>query len=231
MKVILLTLLIASGAFAKETKLVQVQGTCKIKVTPDQGSILFTAENDSKNQKDAVSKSTKQINELREKIKKFNLKHLELKTTNYNVYPIREYENNRYVDKGMRASLALEVTTSEIMRLGEVMALASELNIKNVGQLQTFLSLDEEEKTYLKCLDIASQNAKVKAQQLAKELDFKLGSVEQIIEGQMSLPTPVPMMARGMVKSMMAMDSAGAPPIEAGTQEFGLTLTVTFGIK
>jgi len=228
----LLFTLVSLNSWAKNPKQVQVQGSCQIKVTPDRGRITFTAENDSKNQKDALKKTNKQINELKEKISDLKLSHLELKNTGYYVHPIREYEKDRLVDKGMRVSLGLEVTTSEIAKIGEVIVLASDLDIKNVGQLQTFLSEKEEQKNYLRCLEIASQNAKEKAQKLANQLDFKLGGVEGIIEGAIE-QTPTPMPHRGMVKSMMAFSAESAPVsnIEVGQELFSITLQVIFGIK
>jgi len=227
----LFLILTSFSTWAKNPKQVQVQGTCQIKVTPDRGRITFTAENDSKNQKDALKKTNKQINELKEKISGLKLANLELKNTSYYVHPIREYEKDRLVDKGMRVSLGLEVTTSDIAKIGEVIVVASELDIKNVGQLQTFLSEKEEQKNYLHCLEIASQNAKEKAQKLADQLNFKLGGVEGIVEG-VTEETPSPMPRRGMVKTMMALaESAPVSNIEIGQELFSITLEVTFGIK
>src|SRR5690606_13755365 len=120
--------------------------------------LIFTAENQSKNQKEAVKKTTEQIEKLKAQIKKLNLKDLMLKNSNYNVYPVREYEKERYVDKGYKAALNLEVTTSEISRIGETMIKASEAGIINVGNLTTFLSLEKSREEYLKCLDIAADD-------------------------------------------------------------------------
>lgn len=230
MKTIFLLLLLSSVSFASELKGVQVQGSCKIQVTPDRGTISFTAENQSRNQQEAVKKTNHQINELKEKIQKLKLNHLEFKTANYSVFPVREYEKDRYIDKGIKASMTLEVTTSDIPRLGEAMVEASKVGLQNVGSLVTFLSLEKSQAEYLKCLDIASLDAKKKADQLARKLGFSVGEVLNIVESPMiSAPQPYPERAF-MNKSMLAADAAPVE-ISPGTQNYSTTIQVTFDIK
>lgn len=223
----LLLLTVSLNAIALD-KYIQVQGRCQTKVTPDRVTITFTAENQSRDQKEALTKINQQIERLKEQIKNLKLNHLELKSSSYNVYPVREYEKDKVVDKGMRVSLALEVVSSQIERMGETMALASKLGITNVSTLQTFLSLEKNQQEYLKCLDIAADDAKAKAGQLAKKLAVGLGSVVRIIESPFPVPTPV-YHEKAMMKS--AMSDTSAPAIEPGLQEFSTTIEVSFGIK
>jgi uncharacterized protein YggE len=227
MKFLLLSFFLVSCASARPNK-VQVEGTCDIKVVPDRGMISFTAENQSKDQTEAVKKTTDQMNELKVKIKNLNLKDLELKNTNYSVYPVREWEKERQVDKGTRATLTLEVTTSEIGRLGATLTEASKIGIQNVGSLQTFLSIEKAQKEYLKCLDIAAEDARVKATQLAKALDFKVGEVIKIIETPTPIETPPRPERAMMLKGMPDMTPSN---LEAGEQQFSTKLQVTFKIK
>lgn len=228
MKIILGLLIFSSVSIAKNE--IQVQGNCEVKVTPDRASLTFSAENQAKDQQVAIKKTNDQINSLKEKILKLKLENLELRNSNYNVYPVREYENNRMVDKGIKVSLSLEVTTSSISKLGEAMVQASELKINNVSSLTTFLSIKKSQEEYLKCLDIAAEDARKKADQLAKKLGFKVGEVTGIVESpkypQTPGPYPMPMM-----KGMMAMDAAAPVSIEAGQQSFSTSLQINFAIK
>ena len=226
----LLLLILAPVAFAGDLKGVQVQGNCQIKVVPDRASVSFTAENQNKDQQAAVKKTNAQINELKEKIEKLKLENAEIKTTSYSVYPVKEWEKDHYVDKGTKASMGLEITTSAISRLGEAMVEASKVGIQNVGSLNAFLSLEKSQAEYLKCLDIASQDARKKADQLAKKLDFTVGKVLNIIESPAILSAPVmekSFMARSAV---MTMDAAPVS-IDPGTQNYSTNIQVTFEIK
>ncbi len=223
-----LLLFLSPVVFASEIKGVQVQGTCNLKVVPDRGSVSFTAENQFKDQKEAVKKTNHQINSLKAAIEKLNLGQIELKTTNYSVFPVREYEKDHYVDKGTKVTMTLELTTSDIPRLGEAMVEASKAGIQNVSSLTTFLSLEKNQAEYLKCLDMASTDAHKKALQLAKKLDFSLGKVLNLIESPATVSAPYPERAF-MAKGAM-MDAAPAT-IEPGTQNFSTNIQVTFEIK
>jgi hypothetical protein len=199
-----------------------------MKVIPDRGTVSFTTENQTKDQQEAVKKTNSQMNDLKEKIQKLKLADIEFKTTNYSVYPVREYEKDHYVDKGTKASMTLEVTTSEIPRLGEAMVEASKAGIQNVGSMVTFLSLEKSQAEYLKCLDIASNDARKKADQLAKKLGFKIGDVLNVIE------TPAPQSNHFPERAMFAkgaMMDAAPVSIEAGSQIFSTNILVTFDIQ
>ena len=229
MKFLVFTLLLSTSAFALDVPQISVQGNCEIKVIPDRGTVTFSVENQSKDQKTAVSKTNDQINRLKEEIKKLNLSDIEMKNTNYSVFPVREYEKEKYVDKGIRATLALEVTTSDISRIGEAMMAASKVGIQNVGALQTFLSLEKSQKEYLKCLDIAAADARTKADQLAKKLGFKVGDVINLNEVP-NIQRPIPM-ERGVMMMKGAMADSAPTQIEAGTQNYSTNIQVTFSIK
>ena len=217
---------------AQEKNTVQVQGSCDIKVIPDRGTVTFTAENQNKDQTIAVNLTNKQINQLKDKVLGHKFKDLELKTTNYQVYPVREYEKDKLVEKGMRASLTLEITTSEISKLGELMVDASKIGIRQVGDLTTFLSLEKNREEYSKCLEVAAENARHKAERLAKKLGFKIGDVVSVLEIPNSPNPPIPMtLHRPMMKGgPQAMDMA-ASSLEVGQQIFSTTLQVSFGIQ
>jgi uncharacterized protein YggE len=223
----LLLLFLSPMLFAAELQGVQVQGSCEMKVIPDRGSVSFTAENQSKDQQEAVKKTNDQMNELKKKIQKLKLEGVEFKTTNYFVHPVREYEKERYVDKGTKVSMTMEITTSEISRLGEAMLEASKVRIQNVGQMMTFLSLEKSQSEYLKCLDLAALDARKKADQLAKKLGFEVGDVKNLIESPSQTSNPAPVFA----KSMNSLRGAEAAPVEAGTQNFSTNIQVTFEIK
>lgn len=230
MRIILSFFLLTSVAWAEmDVPQIQVQGKCERDVVPDRGLISFTAENQSRDQQEAVKKTTAQINKLKEALKALKLSDVEFKNTGYSVYPVREWEKERMVNKGFRSALTLQITTSDISRLGEAMLKASAAGITNVGSLETFLSLKKSQEEYLKCLDIAAKDAKLKAKKLALELGFKIGEVILLNETpQLEEPQPVPM--RSMMKRMALADAAPTK-VEAGTQKFATTILVSFKIK
>ncbi len=227
----LILLLLSLPVMADELKGIQVQGSCDIKVTPDRGSVSFTTEHQMKDQKDAVKKTNQQMNDLKERLKKLTLDEVEFKTTNYSVTPVRDWEKDRFVDKGFKASMTIELTTSDIPRLGEAMVEGSKAGVQNVGSMVTYLSQEKTRSEYLKCLDMASDDARKKAEQLAKKLGFKVGEVLNVIESPtMQQQPPRPFFeANAMMRKSMA--DAAPVSVDAGTQNFSTTLQVVFAIK
>jgi len=229
MNLFILTFLLSFSVLAsKDIPQIQVQGNCEVKVIPDRGRITFLAENQSKDQKEAVKKTTEQINELKEAIEELKLKNLELNNSAYAVYPVREWEKEKVIEKGFRATLSLEVTTSEISRIGEAMMKASKVGITNVGELQTFLSLEKSQDEYLKCLDIAADDAKNKAVQIGKKLGFTIGNVISLNEVPMTQP---PTQIGAVMKAMSDEASVGSTQIEYSSQKFATNIQVTFSIQ
>jgi len=229
MNFFILTFLLSFSVLAsKDIPQIQVQGNCEVKVIPDRGRITFLAENQSKDQKEAVKKTTEQINELKEAIEELKLKNLELNNSAYAVYPVREWEKEKVIEKGFRATLSLEVTTSEISRIGEAMMKASKVGITNVGELQTFLSLEKSQDEYLKCLDIAADDAKNKAVQIGKKLGFTIGNVISLNEVPMTQP---PTQIGAVMKAMSDEASLGSTQIEYSSQKFATNIQVTFSIQ
>jgi len=232
MKIGLLSALLTLFSFhslATSPDLIMVQGKCEKKVVPDRAAITFTAENTHKDQKKAFTKTTQEIEELKTQIKKMKLKDSVLKSTGYQVHPVREYEKERLIDKGMRVSLSLRVETSEIEKIGDTLALASKLGINQVGNLETFLSLEKKRSEYLSCLDVAAEDAQLKAQRLSKKLNIKTGDVHKVIESPMPETPPV-FHGSPMMKSMSA-EAMPAPGIEAGEQDFSATVDLHYKIK
>lgn len=221
-----LLLLVSVPSFARH---VSVSGKCDIKVTPDRGSVQLLTEKTASTVKEAVDVVSKQIDAVKAQVQKLGLKDLELRTTQFQVSPHHNWENNRNVFKGYRASLGLEVETSEIVKLGDVMARAAGQGINNTNNYRTFLSLEKSQREYLKCLDIASEDALKKAKQLAKNMNAKLGEIESITEGTAHIEEPRPMV---MMEAAMAKSADGAgPSIEVGNQTYSASVRYVFKLQ
>jgi uncharacterized protein YggE len=226
MRLFVLLSFLSFSAFATDDT-VQVQGKCEVKVSPDRGMIVFTVENQSKDQAEAVQKTTAQMEAFKSELKALKFKDSELHNGVYEVAKVQDYVKDRMVDRGFRATMGLELTTSEVQRLGQATQLASKHKITNVGSLSTFLSLEKSREEYLKCLDIAAEDARKKAQQLAKKLGFTVGSVQTILENPISSPSfPAAHRFQTMAKGMDA-----APSMDASQLTFSTQLSVSFYIK
>jgi uncharacterized protein YggE len=222
-----------SNAHAADSdKKVTVSGQCTAEVSPDRGSIVFVIENTEKDVKQAISKTTDLHEKLRAEFKRLTIKDLELSTSEYSVYEKKEWEKDKSVSKGFSARLGVKATTPEIAKMGELIAIAARLGVKETNALSTYLSpqklLDEKKK----CLDGAAKDAREKAEALTKSLNARLGRVLQINErGSISSSPMQPMYeARALHKSMAA-DAGAAPSIEGQKQTLTQEVDVSFAIE
>lgn len=233
--VLLLGVAFSSSAQAQEklVRSIAVSGQCLRSVVPDRGSIVVTIDNQDKNVQVATKKTTDAYETLKKAIQKIALKDVELQTSEYNVQEIREWEKDKSVFKGFRARMGLEVTTSEIARLGEVIATASNQKITDVGALRSFLSDEKNRQEREACLEEAISHAQVKASKMAKAAGAKLGRVLQLKEeGASMTPVPPPYEPRRMMKSSLMESSIAdaAPRIDSSTQKLSLSVEALYAL-
>lgn len=207
-------------------------GTCLKKVAQDRASVTLLSTALAPMASDASREATKAHQKLRESVQALKLENMSLETTGYNVSEEREWVNKKTVSKGFRANLSLEVQTSDIARIGDVIAVATKLGIKGVSGLNTFVSNEKYKSEYEGCLESATRNAKDKALKLAKGAGVKLGKVLAINEGGSPVSSRS-YVSRAVASGMMALDDAvesaePAPTIDAKPIDMTVSATVTF---
>lgn len=230
MKWLLITLFMAVNAQAELDRLVTVSGECSMNVTPDRGSLTATIDNLNKEVKPATQKTAEAYNLLKKEIEALNLKNLELKTTEYQVFEQKDWEKDKHVSKGFRARMGLNISTDEIARLGDIMAVAAKLGVTEVSSLNTYTSETKQKSLEAQCLKEAALDARKKADTLANALGAKVKEVVTISSADINVPQPRPFEGRAMMKTM-ALDSGGTvPSVEGGKEKYSLKIQATFRI-
>ena len=224
-------------AIAAETpalRQVMVSGECNHVVSPDRGSITLTVEFQNMDLSKATKEAAESYERVSNAIKKLRLNDFNMRTSEYSVNEVRRWENNKEVMKGYQARMGLWVSTSEIQRIGEIIAIASKEKVKDVNSLQTYLSDEKQLQEEVACLSEAAKNARMKAEKLSAALGAKLGDVLMMNETGKTLPQwPRPMMMQKnfAMRGMVADSAEMSPNIEAGQQNLSLTVQVAFGLK
>lgn len=223
--------LTSTGALAATERQVAVSGECSRRTPPDRGSIQVTAEFRDADLKVATRKAMDTHERVKAQIKRLQLADPEITTSEYSANEIREWTKDRMVHKGYIARMGLEVSTSDIQRLGEVIAIASREEMKDVGALRMYLSQDKLRSERIACLKDAAQNAKEKAEKLAAALSATVGSVLSIAETSADGLTPAPMPRFYKSADAETAQSLGAPSVEAGKQEINVAIKAVFELK
>lgn len=214
---------------AADARQVTVQGTCLKNTLPDRGSVEFFSEAVHTDAQKAIATATKAYEAARDSVKKLNLKNLELSTVENSLQEERTWENNKSIFKGYRSRLGLRVYTSQIERLGEVLQTVSKQGIKSFGSLQSDLSPQKLQEEQESCLEIAIQNAKAKADKMAKAAGARVGKVLGLVEGaSASAPPQRPMM---MAKAMAFDGTAEAATVDTKAETLSMNVTVTYSLE
>lgn len=225
-------LLISPLSFAEQVRpTVTVRGTCLKSITPDRGSVTLTAKVKEKDAGAAVQKATDFYNKLLEKSKALKLKDAEYSTTNYSVNEEHDWSSNKRVSLGFTARMGLEVSTSEIKRLGDIIKIGSELKLEEAGNLVMFVSETKMKNEYESCLEEATKNAKIKAESIAKGASVRLGKLIEISESGTTPPhPPLPMMMAKSARAEYAADMASAPEVSTKDTKITVNVEATFGL-
>lgn len=224
-----LVILFSGFAHADAPRSVSVSGSCIRSTIPDRGVVTLTAEAKDPNSKRTQVAATKLYEALRTKVTALRLPDVELSTAEYTSEELKEWEKSRQVSKGFRTRIALRVETSDHSRLGEVLEIGTREGVTEMSGLQLFVSSKKSLDEKMLCLKDAANQARAKADTLAKTLGVKVGEVLSIQEdGAEHSPSPRPL----MMKSMRTMEVAeAAPTIEPGKVEVSTEVQVTFGLK
>lgn len=226
MKMILCLVLLSTTAFAADRS-VTAAGRCLKSITPDRGAISLTAEVTKKNVKDASNEAAKIYKSVLNEVKKLNLKDQEIQTTETSLAEDITWENNKRKSNGFKSRMGFQVTSSEIFRLGEVLSIASEAGLKDMGGLSQFVSAVKLKSEKEACLEEAVQNAKAKASRMAKAAGSDIGAVLKIEEGEGRSSNPAPM------RTFIAADAKSFDnvAIESKQETISVDVFVQFALK
>jgi hypothetical protein len=222
------------GETLASERFIAVTGACQRQVVPDRGSIRLTAQAQDRDLKTATRDATRIYESLKEAVKKLSLDDSDLATSEYSVEEVKEWEENRAVSKGFRARMGLEVSTSAVQRLGEVISIASREGVKDVGALVSYVSHAKLRSEETACLEEAAKDARVRAEKLATALGADLGPVISISEGAGEDQSPMPRHMPLMMTRAAAPDASEkmAPPsVEPGKREVRVQARVVFSVK
>ena len=223
---------------------ITVSGEGKAYAKPDVAIVSFGVTTSAKTVADVTSKNTTQMNAVIAAVKKLGVADVDIQTTNYSLNPV--YSND-YIVPGpipMNSSSAVggtiirtgntltgysleqdvQVKIRDFTKVGDIMSAATSNGSNVVGSLQ--FSIDNPEQIKEQARASAIAQAKLNAENLAKESGISLGKIINVIEGN-SNPYPV------MYNSLKSDVSGGAsvPVVQPGQQEIDETISLTYQVK
>lgn len=214
-------------AYSQEIKLipqVNVSGEGKIKVVPDQVTVLATVETKGTNAKEVKKQNDQQMEAVLKLIKSMNLASADYKTKRVSLNPQYDYEKKKH---SYNATQTVEILLRDLSKYDELMEGLVDQGINRIDNV-TFQSskLAQYQSDARKQ---AMKDAKMKAEEYVSVLGQKVGVAITITDNsQTYYPQPVYAM------KSMAMEADGAAPrqtMAAGEIEIVANVSVSFKLE
>lgn len=198
-----------------------------VTVIPDEARVRMGVRKEGT----SIAQIQEQVNvamdQLSESLREMGIDERDIKTDSYSFNP--RYGIGPRPD-GYVAYAEVEVKVRDLGKVSEVLDLVGRLELEQVGGLTFGLSEKLEEETMRAARGEAVEEAKAKAEELAKLANMRLGKIVDLQESG-SYPQPYVMRA----EKMMTLDAVGEEsvtptPVEPGSSEISVSVTLSYEI-
>lgn len=171
------------GGGVPVSNVIAVSGEGEVFAVPDVATFSFSVIEEDANASLAQEMAAKKINQVLSFIERSGVEERDIKTTSFNLYPRYEFRREPCVGfncppsgervlVGFEVNQSVEVKVRDTERAGEIIAGIGELGISNISGLS--FTIDDEEILKAEARSLAIEDAKEKAEILAKDLDVSL---------------------------------------------------------
>ncbi len=215
------------GRSEQQIYTITISGEGKIVAIPDIATISLGIQTEKKTVADAQKENTDKMNSLIKELKGLDIEAKDIQTANYSIYPRYDWTTNKQVLIGYNVSQTAEVKIRDLEKVGTVIEAAGRLGANQIGGLN--FTIDEPEKLRQQAREKALENAKEKADALAKIAGVKLGRLVSFTEDNSNQPYPI---YKSYALEARSADSAAgmAPQVEPGSQDVIVNVTVTYEV-
>jgi uncharacterized protein YggE len=205
----------AQDAPAAEPDTLTVSGIGRVSAVPDEAQLSFGVETRGATAREAVRANADAARKIVNALRRAGAR--ELQTQQVSVYPIAG-------ERGTIEAYAASSSVSAVSDVEDAPALIDAAVAAGANQVSgPLMSSKNAEELYRQALAKAVDEARARAEVLARAAGRSLGSIRAIVESGGSLPIPL--------ASDRAAATEAAIPIVPGTQETTATVTVTFLLR
>ncbi|HSX29435.1 MAG TPA: SIMPL domain-containing protein [Candidatus Saccharimonadales bacterium] len=231
--VVLLLLIIAmlflwrpwAGAGAT-ARTVDVTGDATISAKPDEFSFYPTYEVKNDDKKAALAELSAKSDEILAKLKQLGVPDNKIKTSTSGYdYPV--YYDSEKGTPTYTLQLTVTVDSNDVAQKVQDYLVTT----APTGDVSPQATFSEATRKKLEALarDAATKDARAKANQMARNLGFKVGRVKAVQDGS-GFGNPIPMVSRGS-STMMAEDNKTSLDVRPGENDLSYTVSVTYYIR
>jgi uncharacterized protein len=205
-----------------------VNGEGKVTVTPDLAIITLGVATQSETVAEATAEAAEAMQKIIASLKVNDVPAKDIQTQNYSVQQVTRWDdkNQQQIVIGYSVNNTVVAKLRNLDKIGTTIDAVAEAGgdytrVNGIG-----FSVDDPEKYYVQAREIAMNNAKAKAEQIAKLSGITLGKVVYVTENTYT-PTAYPV----AYKDSMALGESVRTPISTGQTDITLNVQVNYSIQ
>ena len=202
---------------------VTVVGHGEVKGKPDTATIQIGVETEAAVAKDALAKNTDEATALQAKLKELGVAEADIQTSNFSIYPTYGTDGRQIT--GYHVSNSVIVKIRALDKAGALLDQVVQAGANSVSSIA--FSVDDPQALLGQAREQAMQNARARADTLAKAGGAAVGDVLLITENVGAQP-PVPVM---MAAPAADAAQSKAVPVQPGEQSFSVDVQVTYQLR
>ncbi|HDQ22683.1 MAG TPA: DUF541 domain-containing protein [Candidatus Uhrbacteria bacterium] len=202
---------------------ISISGEGKVTAIPDIAMVNLGLETEKIDVTEAQDINSQTMNSLIEKLKTLGIASEDIQTTNYSIYPRYDWKDGMQVLRGYIVNQNVTVKIRQTDKIDQVLRIAGELKLNQIGGLS--FGIDQPEVYRQEARVKALENAKEKANELARVMGVKLGKVVSFSENENYFPKALPVYDS---RAELGFGAGGTPTVEVGSQEIVVMATVLY---
>jgi uncharacterized protein YggE len=209
--------------------IITVSGSASLEVAANLAHLGFGVETQAPTAAEALSANSGLMDTVVGAIRDAGIGDDEISTAQFNIVPVYERQQERpgapvtQVLQGYRVSNLLNVSTSQLGKVAQVVDSAVAAGANRVDRIQFGLSSELQERGRRQLIELAVNDAKEKATLALEPLRYQIVGVKNMSIAER--PQPGPLFAESMRMDAVV---GSAPPVFAGEQAVTTSVNVTF---
>lgn len=208
--IFLASVLLCAPAFAAESY-VSVRGEGEVKAKPDKALVSLSVQSKARDAKTAQAANAKEMARVQKSLRsEFDIAEKDIQTSGFSVSPEYRYEQNgKQVFLGYQVHHGLSFTVKKLETLGGVLDKVVGKGTEELAVLLSQVQFDTSKRKELEieALGAAMENARQRADALAKFGKRALKRAIRISDGAVQMAPPPFAMLKGAARAEMAQDS------------------------
>jgi uncharacterized protein len=207
---------------------INVTGEGQVFLVPDVAYVYIGVHSQSENVSKALSDNNEQAKAVSDALKNLSVEEKDIQTTSFNIYPQQQYEPGTGNVTGTiyMVDNVVYVTVRDLKNLGELLDVVVRSGANSINSIN--FDVVDKETALSKARELAIEDARKQAEELAKASGVTLGEVQNISTSSVSTPMAKENYGMGGGGGMAAAQPA---PISAGQLLLTVDISMTYLLK